>query len=130
MVRYRSVSAAHRFRIDRNAGWQAGRDQQVWLAVELRHHAGGYWREVVWVEQPEQGVRQFRKFIVQPVMYASGEECHAFEQTGDMGVVHRIGRKAQPAGDLRMGVGELRGQALDRVEFTFVIGEQGIRHWA
>ena len=61
-------------------------------------------------------------------MHACGEECHAFQQARDMRIVHRVGGKPQPAGDLRMRIAELRGQPLDRVEFAFVVGEQGVRH--
>ena len=120
--------AAHRLGVDRNAGGQARRIHQVGLAVELHHHAGRHRRQVVRVEQAEQRVGQFGEFVVQPVMHARGEERHAFEQAGDMRIVHRVGRQAQPAGDLRMRLGELRGQPLDRVEFAFVVGEQGVRH--
>ena len=81
------------------------------------------------IEQTEQGVGQFREFVVQPVVYAGGEECHAFEQARDVRVVHAVGRETQPAGDLRMRVGELGGQPLDRGQFAFVVGEQDVRHW-
>ena len=120
--------AAHRLGVDRDAGGQARRRHQIGLAVELHHHAGRHGRQVVRIEQAEQGVGQFGEFVVQPVMHAGGEERHAFEQAGDVRIVHRIGRQAQPAGDLRVGVGELGGQALDRVEFALVVGKQGVRH--
>ena len=120
--------AADRLGVDRDACGQARGVHQVRLAIELRDHAGRHRRQVVRVEQAEQGVGQFGEFVVQPVVHARGQKRHAFQQAGDMGIVHRVGRKAQPAGDLRMGVGELGGQALDRVEFALVVGEERVRH--
>ena len=80
------------------------------------------------VEHPEQGVGQFGKFVVEPVMHARGEERHAFEQPRDMRIVHRFRGKPQPAGDLRMRLGELGGQPAQRIQFALVVGEQRVRH--
>ena len=109
------------------AGRRAGIDH-VGLAVELHHHAGRHGRQVVRVEQAEQRVGEFGEFVVEPVMHAAGEEGHAFQQAGDVRVVDRIGRKPQTAGDLRMGIGEFRGQPFDGVEFAIVVGQEGVRH--
>ena len=80
------------------------------------------------VEQAQQGIGQLGELVVEPVMHTRRQERDPFEQARDMGVVHRIGREAQAASDLWVGVGELGRQALDRVEFAFVIGEEGVRH--
>ena len=61
-------------------------------------------------------------------MYAGREECRALQQARDVRVIDRIGREAQPGSDLRMSVGELGGQALDGIQFAFVLGEQIVRH--
>ena len=96
------------------AGSRAGFMRSGWQS-NLRDHAGRHRRQIVRIEQAEQRIGQLGEFVVQPVMHAGGEERHAFEQARDMRIVHRVGREAQPAGDLRVGLGELRRQALDRV---------------
>ena len=120
--------AVHRFGIERDPRGQAGGKQQLGLAVELHHHAGRHGREVVRVEQAEQGVGELGEFVVEAVLHAAGEEGDAFQQAGDVRVVHRIGREAQAAGDLRVGIGEFRGQAFDGCQFAVVVGEEGVGH--
>ena len=73
------------------------------------------------IEHAQQRVGEFGEFVVETVLHTSGEEGDAFQQPRDMRVVHRVGRQAQAARDLRMGLGEFRGQAFDRVEFAIVI---------
>ena len=122
--------AMHRLGVEHHAGGQPGGDHQVRLAVELRDHARGDGRQVVRVEQPEQRVGEFGEFVVETVVDAPGEEGHAFQQARDVRVVHRVGGQAQAAGDLRLGLGEFRGQPFDGVEFAIVIWKEGIGHFA
>jgi hypothetical protein len=62
------------------------------------------------------------------VVYPCGEERDAFQQACDVWIVHSVGRQAEATGDLRMSVGEFGSEALDGVQFAFVIGQQGVRH--
>ena len=80
------------------------------------------------VQQAKQRVGQLGEFVIEPVMHARREKCRALKQARDVRVVHRVGGKAQPGGDLRVGIGKLGCQTLDRVQFPFVIREQVVRH--
>ena len=75
------------------------------------------------IQHPEQRVGQFGELVVQPVMHAGGEKRHAIEQPRDVRIVDAAGRKPQPAGDLRIGLGELGRQPVDRGQFAIVIGK-------
>ena len=80
------------------------------------------------IEQTQECVGELGEFVVQPVMYPRGEERDAFQQACDVWIVHSVGRQAKATGDLRMSVGEFGGEALDGVQFAFVIGQQRVRH--
>ena len=80
------------------------------------------------VQDPEESVGQLRELVVQPVVNTSGEEGDPFEQTGDVRVVHHIGREAQPAGDLWVRDGKLGGKPAQCIQLAIVVRQQFVRH--
>ena len=68
------------------------------------------------------------ELVVQPVVHPCREERDALQQARDVRIVDRIGRQAQPTGDFRVRVGELRGKPAQRYEFAIVVGKQCVRH--
>jgi hypothetical protein len=75
------------------------------------------------IQHPQQRIRQFGELVIQPVMHAGGEKRHAIQQPRHMRIVHATGRQAQPPGDLRIGLGELGRQPVDRGQLAVVIGK-------
>jgi hypothetical protein len=73
------------------------------------------------VEHAQQRVGEFRKFVIQPLLYPRGQEGNAFEQTLDMGVVYRAARQPQASRYLRMRIGKLPGQVAQRIELPVVL---------
>ena len=122
--------AAHRLAVQRQAGRDLERHQQVRLAAELQHRAGGHRRQVMRVEHAEQRVGQLRKLVVQPVMDAGRQEGHAVEQPLHMRVVHRVAGHAQAARDLGVRFGEFLRQLADSLQLAVEIGQQCVRHRA
>ena len=80
------------------------------------------------VEDPEQCVGEFGKFVVETVMDARPQKRHAFEEPRDMRIVNRFRGKPQPAGDLRVRLGKLSRQPAQRIQFAIVVGKQRVRH--
>ena len=80
------------------------------------------------VQHSEESIGQLGELVIQPVMDPRGEKRDAFQQAGDMRVVHHIGREAQPAGDLRVCRGKLGSQPTQRVQLAIVVRQQFVRH--
>src|SRR5208282_6276318 len=70
------------------------------------------------------------KIVVELVAQACIEIGKGLDEARDVRVLDRLRRKAQPAGDLRVRIGELGGEAPDVGELAIVVGQQLVRHWA
>jgi hypothetical protein len=116
--------AAHGFGIDDETGFDIDTRLQIGLRRELGDGAGGKRGQVMRVQNAQQRVGQLRKFVIQPRLHAGRKKRDAIQQPGDMRVVHRVGTEAQPAGDLRMRLGEFAGETADRDEFAVEIRQQ------
>ena len=68
--------------------------------------------------------RQKAEADLQPVVERLQTELDAF----DVRIVHALGPDPQPSGDLRMVVGELRGQVPDVGQLALVVRQELVTH--
>ena len=62
------------------------------------------------IEHLQQALRQLREIVVELAVDAGGDEGEALQQPLDVRIVGGFAGQAQPAGDLRMLLGEFAGQ--------------------
>ncbi len=82
------------------------------------------------IEHAEHGVADLGKVVVELQADAGVEVGERLDQPLDVRVFDRVGTKPQPAGDLRMRLGELGAETADEGQLAIVIGEQFVAHHA
>jgi hypothetical protein len=80
------------------------------------------------IEDAEQGLGDFGKFVVDFKMNAGGEEGEGFEQALDVRIVALIGFEDEAAGDFRIFLAELGAELAEVVEFALVVVQEFVTH--
>ena len=80
------------------------------------------------VQHAQQRIGDLGELVIQPLVGTGGEERHPFHQPGHVRVLDTVRTYPQPACDVRVGFGEFRAEAAERIQFVVVIGQQAIGH--
>jgi hypothetical protein len=107
---------------------QPVRGGQVGGAVEARDRHRRDRRQVVRVQDADQGIGQLGEVIVQLGADAGVEIGEGLDQPRHERIVRRLAAQPQPAGDRRVRGGELAGQTADIGQLALIMGEKLFSH--
>ena len=102
----------------------------VRVGLQLRHQHRRRRREVVRVDDFEQRLREARELGVELQLHARGQKPDAFEQPLDVGIGHLQPVHAEPGGDLRELLGELRAHLAQVLQLEVVVLQEARIHHA
>ena len=122
--------ALHRTRVDQGSRLHLERRGEVGAGRQFDDRHRRDRRQIMRVEDFQQALRQLREIVVELAVDAGGDEGEALQQPLDVRIVGGFAGKAQPAGDLRMLLGEFGGQLAQIAEFAVVVGVQLVKHRA
>src|SRR5262249_40463192 len=95
---------------------------------ELHDRHRRHRRQVVGIQNPQQGVGQFGEFVVELVMDAPGQQGERFDEALDMRIGAESWLKAQPRGGRRILPGEILGKLPDENQLTLVVRKKRVDH--
>src|SRR5690606_12632149 len=123
--------AAHRSRMEQRFGrhLQSVRELPLLhIEMELHQGDGGDRPRIVWIRDVEQRLAELRAVVLEPELYAGGEEGEPLEEPLHVRVVALGGLEEEARGDFRVALGEVRTRATEVAQLPFVLGEQRVTH--